>query len=160
MRLCPTVEGTAAPLITHRISSDVCQTRQCANFHKCHRCIYRGKAASWEPANPPISLMPMHDAEEPGIEVTEVDLGKPKKVAAVTEGLLTGDFEKAERAAHSLKGSSGNLGARMLQDVCEHLQISTRNHQLEESRRLAPELKAAFGEAEVALRRLLASYQN
>ena len=84
----------------------------------------------------------------------------PSKVAAVTEGLLTGDFEKAERAAHSLKGSSGNLGARLLQDVCEHLQISTRNHQLEESRRLAPELKSAFGAAEAALRKLLASYQN
>ncbi|MBL8737083.1 MAG: hypothetical protein JNL12_11690 [Planctomycetes bacterium] len=88
MRLCPTVEGSAAPLITHRISTDVCQTRQCANFHKCHRCIYRGKAASWEPEHPPISLMPMHDAEEPGIEVTEVDLGKPKKVVAATKGAV------------------------------------------------------------------------
>lgn len=86
MRLCPTVEGSAAPLITHRISADVCQTRQCANFHKCHRCIYRGKAASWEPAHPPLALMPMHDAEEPGIEVTEVDLGKPKKVVAAKAG--------------------------------------------------------------------------
>ena len=84
----------------------------------------------------------------------------PAKVAAVTEGLLTGDFEKAERAAHSLKGSSGNLGARLLQDVCENLQLSTRNHRLEESRRLAPELKNRFAEAEVALRRLLTTYQS
>ena len=49
MRLCPTVDGSATPLITHRIGADVCQTRQCANYHKCHRCIYRGKAANWEP---------------------------------------------------------------------------------------------------------------
>ncbi len=84
----------------------------------------------------------------------------PAKVAAVSEGLLTGDFEKAERAAHSLKGSSGNLGARLLQDTCESLQLSTRNHQLEESRRLAPQLRARYAEAEKALRQLLATYQG
>jgi len=97
MRLCPTVEGSAAPLITHRISADVCQTRQCANFHKCHRCIYRGKAASWEPEHPPIALMPMHDAEEPGIEVTEVDLGKPKKVAASGKGAVAAKGKTAAK---------------------------------------------------------------
>ena len=65
----------------------------------------------------------------------------------------------AERAAHSLKGSSGNLGARLLQDVCEELQLSTRNHRLDESRRLAPQLTQRFAEAEVALRKLLATYK-
>ena len=99
MRLCPTVEGSAAPLITHRISSDVCQTRQCANFHKCHRCIYRGKAASWEPEHPPIGMMPMHDAEEPGIEVTEVDLGKPKKLVAAAKGAAGAKGKAAAKTA-------------------------------------------------------------
>jgi hypothetical protein len=49
MRLCPSVEGSASPLITHRIGADVCLSRQATNFHKCHRCIYRGKAADWAP---------------------------------------------------------------------------------------------------------------
>lgn len=53
MRLCPTVEGSPSPLITHRIGADTCQARQGAFFHKCHRCIYRGKAADWEPEQPP-----------------------------------------------------------------------------------------------------------
>lgn len=84
----------------------------------------------------------------------------PSKVQAVTQGLAAGDFDQAERAAHSLKGSSGNLGAKLLQDVCEAMQLATRQHQLEESRRLAPKLAAKFAEAEVALRQLLATYQH
>lgn len=84
----------------------------------------------------------------------------PSKVAAVTEGVATGDFDKAERAAHSLKGSSGNLGARLLQNACEEMQNATRHHKLDDSRRLAPELSQRFAEAEVALRKLLVSYKN
>jgi HPt (histidine-containing phosphotransfer) domain-containing protein len=84
----------------------------------------------------------------------------PCKVAAVTEGVATGDFDKAERAAHSLKGSSGNLGAKLLQNACEAMQLATRYHKLEDSRRLAPELGQRFTEAEAALRKLLAGYKG
>ena len=84
----------------------------------------------------------------------------PSKVEAVEQGLKSGDFEKAERAAHSLKGSSGNLGARLVQDVCEQLQLSTRSHQLAESMSLAPKLAKHYADAEVALRRVLADYQD
>ncbi len=84
----------------------------------------------------------------------------PSKVAAVSEGVSAGDFEKAERAAHSLKGSSGNLGARLLQNVCEEMQLATRYHKLDDSRRLAPMLSQRFTEAEGALRKLQASYKS
>lgn len=50
MRLCPTVDSNATPLITHLIGADVCMSRQRGFYHKCHRCLYRGKAANWEPA--------------------------------------------------------------------------------------------------------------
>ena len=49
MRLCPSVDSSASPLITHRIGADVCLSRQEANFHKCHRCVYRGQSAEWQP---------------------------------------------------------------------------------------------------------------
>ena len=84
----------------------------------------------------------------------------PAKVAAVHEGLAVGDFEKAERAAHSLKGSSGNLGAHLLQAVCEGLQLSTRNHEMATAKGLEPQLDQRYAEAEQALRGVLREYQH
>jgi len=84
----------------------------------------------------------------------------PSKVAAVEQGLASGDFDKAERAAHSLKGSSGTLGARLLQDVCELLQVSTRHRRLDESQALAPRLANEYSLADAALREVLARYKD
>ena len=49
MRDCPTVEGSSIPLILHRVTSGDCMARQECNYHKCHRCVFRGKAVDWEP---------------------------------------------------------------------------------------------------------------
>lgn len=84
----------------------------------------------------------------------------PEKVRAVQEGLLAGDFDKMERAAHSLKGSSGNLGARILQETCERIQVATRQRQLDETRGLAGQLAADFAQAEAALRELHETYRQ
>jgi HPt (histidine-containing phosphotransfer) domain-containing protein len=84
----------------------------------------------------------------------------PAKVRAVQEGLQNGDFDKMERAAHSLKGSSGNLGARLVQDTCERIQQATRLRRLDESRDLASQLDTRFRDAETALRQLHASYKS
>ena len=53
LRLCPTVEGTQSPLITHMIGVETCLARQRACYHKCHRCQYRGQPASFELPLPP-----------------------------------------------------------------------------------------------------------
>lgn len=83
MRLCPTVEGSATPLITHRIGADVCQARQSSNYHKCHRCIYRGKSASWEPETPPLAMINVHAAEEPETaDVKRIDVTMTPKAPA------------------------------------------------------------------------------
>ncbi len=82
----------------------------------------------------------------------------PTKVAAVSEGLAQRDFDRMERAAHSLKGSSGNLGARRLQNTCEKMQIATRNHDLPTSAHLTPQLAADYAEVERALLELRQRY--
>jgi hypothetical protein len=83
MRTCPSVEGSASPLITHRIGVDVCMARQRTFFHKCHRCIYRGQPASWEPEPSPMAMVNVHTAEEPvHADVRPLEIGPPERVAA------------------------------------------------------------------------------
>lgn len=47
MRQCPTLEGESRPLIAHRIEAGSCLARQRELYHKCHRCVYRGKPAAY-----------------------------------------------------------------------------------------------------------------
>lgn len=79
MRQCPTVEGSPAPLIQHRIGADVCLSRQQGFFHKCHRCVYRGQAANWvpPPSAEPLALEVDGEAAEPAPEASRN--GKAKK---------------------------------------------------------------------------------
>jgi len=84
----------------------------------------------------------------------------PTKIKSITEGSATGDFDKMERASHSLKGSSGNLGARLLQEACEQMQLASRSHKLEEARKITTQLVANYAQAETALRNLLRSYKS
>jgi hypothetical protein len=80
MRTCPSVEGTAPPLITHRIGVEVCMARQRTFFHKCHRCVYRGQPASWEPETPVLALRNVHAAEEPAaadVRTVALPLARP-----------------------------------------------------------------------------------
>jgi HPt (histidine-containing phosphotransfer) domain-containing protein len=84
----------------------------------------------------------------------------PKKVEAIQTGLRGGDFEAMERAAHSLKGSSGNLGAKLLQDACEQMQLASRQHAAGQLAPIAATIESTFADAAVALRELLATHQR
>ena len=46
-RQCPTLPGELRSLITHKIERGLCQQRQREYYHKCHRCVYRGKPTDW-----------------------------------------------------------------------------------------------------------------
>lgn len=80
MRLCPSVEGSATPLITHRIGVEVCMARQGTFFHKCHRCIYRGRAADWEPEEAQLVVLDVHAAEVAAPFREPVPLPRPAAV--------------------------------------------------------------------------------
>ena len=84
----------------------------------------------------------------------------PAKVKSITDGLEEGDFDKVERAAHSLKGTSGNLGARHLQDACEEMQLASRNHELESVREITPRIVSTYADADVALQKLLSTFTS
>jgi HPt (histidine-containing phosphotransfer) domain-containing protein len=108
-------------------------------------------------------LLSLSDDGDPELllDLIQLFLGDgPAKVQAVTEGLANGDFEKMERAAHALKGSAGNLGARLLQATCEQMQLAARHRKLDEVRSLTTQLSANYALADEALRDLQKRYAS
>jgi HPt (histidine-containing phosphotransfer) domain-containing protein len=54
----------------------------------------------------------------------------PKKIEALRAAVPGGDLTAVQRTAHSLKGSSGNIGARALHDVCRRLDDEAKSGEL------------------------------
>ena len=69
---------------------DLCFARQRTFFHKCHRCIYRGQAANWEPDEPTMAMIHSRAPEEAAIlGVKEVELPLPReRKNAAAKGIL------------------------------------------------------------------------
>jgi HPt (histidine-containing phosphotransfer) domain-containing protein len=80
----------------------------------------------------------------------------PKRIAELDQSLAAGDVKKFERAAHSIKGSSGNLGAFALREVAAQLELRSHKDGLGGVAGLVAELKVQFGLAEAELKKLLA----
>lgn len=60
----------------------------------------------------------------------------PALIEGLRAAIHSGDPVKLRQSAHSLKGSSGNLGARALQVLCGDLERMGRNGVLEGATRL------------------------
>lgn len=82
----------------------------------------------------------------------------PAKVAAIRSGIGEQDWDGVERAAHSLKGSAGNLGASRVLADCENLQLACRQNRVAEIGSYADSLAGNFAEATSALQALLRRY--
>jgi len=83
MRDCPTPKSSSMPLIVHRIEASDCMSRQSCNYHKCHRCIYNGQAADWQPE--PAALVPQSGPTRVGeraVPTKIVEIPRPEKAPA------------------------------------------------------------------------------
>jgi HPt (histidine-containing phosphotransfer) domain-containing protein len=67
----------------------------------------------------------------------------PLSVAAVRAACDGGDSAALEAAAHKLKGSSGTLGARRVEELCSRLEAIGREGTVDGAAALADELEAA-----------------
>jgi CheY-like chemotaxis protein/HPt (histidine-containing phosphotransfer) domain-containing protein len=65
--------------------------------------------------------------------------------------LKAGEAEPAKRAAHSLKGSAGNLGGHQLYEMCGQLEQLAREDKLDQVKLLMPEFKQLYQETCEAL---------
>ncbi len=65
--------------------------------------------------------------------------------------LEEGDSERVEEISHTLKGSSGNMGATQMAEICAQLQDAGTSHDLEHAPELLDRLEAEFERVRVAL---------
>lgn len=78
-------------------------------------------------------------------ELIEVFLADAKpRVAAIRAAVARGDREALRSVAHSLKGSSANLGASGLAELCAGLERRAKSGSLEGADREASQLEAEF----------------
>jgi histidine phosphotransfer protein HptB len=79
----------------------------------------------------------------------------PQRIAELDQSLAAGDIPKFTRAAHSIKGSSANLGAVGLRAVAEKLEHQSRTEGLGNVTALLAELRIEYDRAETELNKLI-----
>ena len=79
----------------------------------------------------------------------------PLRIAELDQSLATGDGPKFTRAAHSIKGSSANLGANGVRAAAEKLEHHSRAQGLAGVAPLMAELKSEYSRAEAELSKLI-----
>lgn len=80
----------------------------------------------------------------------------PLRIAELDQSLAARDISKFVRAAHSIKGSSANLGALSLRTAAEKLEHLSRTDGLDNLAGLVADVKTEFARAQAELGRLIA----
>ncbi len=83
----------------------------------------------------------------------------PIKLKTIQDGLASGDYEALATAAHSLKGSAGNLGAHLVQHDCNLLQTAKSSSEEAMVREIVPKLEKHFADAMNSLTELRDKYR-
>jgi histidine phosphotransfer protein HptB len=90
-------------------------------------------------------------------EITGIFLeDTPKRIAELDDSLVAGDVPGFTRAAHSIKGSSSNLGAAALRAAAEKLETQARTKGLVEVAPLVADIKSEYAKAQTVLTALIA----
>lgn len=77
------------------------------------------------------------------------------RIAAIEQATAAADAEALRRAAHSFKGSSGNMGAFRLSDLCRQIEEFARDGAPDRCPPLVAELSGEFARVEAELQSLL-----
>lgn len=79
----------------------------------------------------------------------------PLRIAELHSTFSAGDAAAFARAAHTIKGSSSNVGANELRALAAQLELDARQNGLAGLDRQVPELEAAFARVKAAIDQLL-----
>jgi HPt (histidine-containing phosphotransfer) domain-containing protein len=95
--------------------------------------------------------------EDPGLLTELIGMflaDAPARVHDIESGLASGDLKLVERAAHTLKSSSANVGAKKLSAVCKRIEEFARNRETAAITPLLADTTHSLSEAESELRAL------
>ncbi len=81
----------------------------------------------------------------------------PVRIAELHSSLTSGTVPDFVRAAHSIKGSSSNVGASELRAIAEHLENQARTNGLAHLDTSVTELQGAFDRVRNELKKLMVS---
>ncbi|MEM7350270.1 MAG: Hpt domain-containing protein [Acidobacteriota bacterium] len=91
--------------------------------------------------------------------ILQVYLGDaPQRLAALRQSLTAGDAAAVEQAAHALKGSSANLGAVTLADLCHEIERQSRDSPTAGTVEQLSAVEAEYARVEQAMRQLLTEF--
>jgi len=79
----------------------------------------------------------------------------PQRIADLDQSLVAGDTARFTRAAHSIKGSSANMGAMLLRAAAEKLEHHSRQNGLKDVDTLVTAVREEFARAKVDLEKLI-----
>ncbi len=95
--------------------------------------------------------------EDPGLVVELIDLylaDAPERIREIQEALANDDFDLLERASHTLKSASANIGAMKLSSFCAELEVMARTKEVVESSTQSECSAQAFADVERVLTEL------
>jgi HPt (histidine-containing phosphotransfer) domain-containing protein len=95
--------------------------------------------------------------DDPGLLLELVQLflsDAPQRMREIEYGLEQGDWKLLERAAHTLKSASANIGALGLSAICKELEASARQREAGPCNSLKRSSAECLARVEIALRKL------
>ena len=93
------------------------------------------------------TLRELGGTEDPHLVDELIDLylqDAPERVTEIQEALRSGDFDLLERASHTLKSASANIGALGLSAQCAELERMARDRRMDDAERRAASSRASF----------------
>jgi DNA-binding NarL/FixJ family response regulator len=100
-------------------------------------------------------LQLLQDEGEPDIIIELIDLflqDTPQKLAQLRFAAINGEAKKCEQIAHSLKSSSGQLGAKQMMALCARLEQHGQAGEISPAGALLTQLDEEFARVEAALK--------
>jgi len=79
----------------------------------------------------------------------------PQRLAELEDCVSKGDVTRYIRAAHSIKGSSANMGAMVLRQTAEELEHKAKNNGLAGTEELFRRLQADYADAAAEISKLI-----